>query len=387
MKEKGSMQRLTYHLYGIIFRLLKIFSFQQKKVVFYMIHNSNFKDNLRFVHDEMKKRDPSFHFIVVSKKDVFNSESDFIPVSILKKIRGIFYFYFILNYHFATAGYICLNDNFLPLAYMPMRDKTKLIQFWHGAGAFKQFGLSTEKDPFVRNLVKLGNKQVDYLFVTSSKVIPYYEQALGISSEHIYPVGLPVTDYFYQANKHADALKKLHQKYPFTRDKKVILYTPTFRNSMEENNCILKHFDCEKLFEALGARYQILVRMHPQVRPELRNITAPCIDVTDYEDVKELYVFSDMLITDYSSVVVEYALLHKPMIFYAYDVEQYDRGFYGSYEKMVPGIVVKEMDELIDAIENSSSTEFTEKQNKFLKYQYEYFDGKATSRVVDVMLG
>lgn len=381
------MQELTYQLYGIIFRIAKLCPIKKKKVVFYMIHNSNFKDNLRFVYEEMKRRDSSFRFVVVSKRDLFASSSKWLPIKIWNKLSGALYFYVVLNYHFATAEYICLNDNFLPLAHMPLKKGTKLIQFWHGAGAFKQFGLSTETDNIVRRMVKRGNRQVDYLFVTSKNVIPYYEQALGIAANHIYPVGLPVTDYYYQTNRHEEALKKLHKKYPSTKHKKVILYAPTFRNTMNENNCILQHFDCEKMVRELGDQYEILVRMHPQVRPEHRNIPLPCIDVTDYEDVKELYLLSDILITDYSSVVVEYALLNKPIIFYAYDVERYDRGFYGSYESMVPGIVVKNMDDLVDVVLNPLNSEFDKKRENFLKTQYEYLDGKATTRVVDVIMG
>jgi len=102
--------------------------------------------------------------------------------------------------------------------------------------------------------------------------------------------------------------------------------------------------------------------------------------------VKELYLVSDILITDYSSAVVEYALLNKSMIFYAYDLEQYDRGFYDDYEEMVPGAIAKNMEELITAIHTSGNYVNVEKREKFLARHYDYLDGQSTKRVADVIL-
>lgn len=348
-----------------------------------MIHNSNFKDSLRFVYEEMKQRDPEFHFVIVSKKELFHSSGSNFCSRIIGKMKGIFYFYVMLNYHFATAEYIFLNDNFLPLAYMPLKKETKLLQFWHGVGAFKKFGLSTEQNPLVRKLVWKGNQQVDYMFVSSTEVIPFYKEAMGIPEKHIYPTGIPLTDYYFQEDKKQKAFQKIYNCYAQVKSKKLILYAPTFRKTEEENDAILKHFDCTRIIKELGQEYTILVRMHPQIRPEARRIEAPCIDVTDYPDVKELYMVSDILITDYSSVVVEYALLNKPIILYSYDLEQYDRGFYGSYEEMVPGVIARDNMELIAAIKESAHQNNTEKREQFLAHQYDYLDGKSTNRVVD----
>jgi Putative glycosyl/glycerophosphate transferases involved in teichoic acid biosynthesis TagF/TagB/EpsJ/RodC len=334
----------------------------------------------------MKRRDSSFYFIVVSKKEMFHSNSKNRNIQLLKKLQGILYFYFILNYHFATAKYICINDNFLPLAYMKLKPETKLMQFWHGVGAFKKFGLSTETDPLVRKLVSAGNQQVDYQFVSATDIIPCFVEAMGIKAEHIIPLGIPVTDYYFQKEVHQEVLKRMHQRYPQTIGKKVLLYMPTFRKTAEENDAILKHFDSQKLIQELGEDYVLLIRMHPQIRPDARDIPKQCIDVTDHDDVKDLYVLSDLMIADYSSAVVEYALLNRPMIFYAYDLEQYDRGFYDPYEEMVPGPVVKNMDEVITAVKSSMEHNFDQKRERFLERHYDHPDGQATKRVVDLIL-
>jgi len=379
------MKELTYRIYGLIFSLLKWVPLK-KKVVLYMVHNSNFKDNLKSIYEEMKQRDSSFQFVIVSKKELFYSNSRSRIIRLLKKFKGTLYFYVALNYHFASAQYICLNDNFLPLAYMNLKRNTKLIQLWHGVGAFKKFGLSTENDPLVRKLVSKGNQQVDYLFVSSANNIPCYAEAMGMNNEHIYATGIPVTDYYFEEQIHQEGIKRVQQRYPKIKGKKTILYMPTFRKTEEENNAILGRFDSKRLAEELGEDYQVLVRMHPQIQPQSRIISEQCIDVTDYDDVKELYLVSDILITDYSSAVVEYALLNKSMIFYAYDLEQYDRGFYDDYEEMVPGAIAKNMEELITAIHTSGNYVNVEKREKFLARHYDYLDGQSTKRVADVIL-
>ena len=380
------MREITYRLYGFIFTILKLFPLRKKKVVLFMIHNSNFKCNLKYIYEEMKKRDESYRFVIVSKKDIFRSRSNNQVVKMIKKLVGTFYFYFVLNYHFATAEYICLNDNFLPLAHMKLKEETKLIQFWHGVGLFKKFGLSTETDPLVRKLVSTGNRQVDYQFVSAPALVPYFEEAMGVDADHIYPIGIPITDYYFRADLHQKGRERLHKLYPGTIGKKVILYMPTFRQTPEENNAILKHFDCERLLRVVGDDYVLLVRMHPQIRPDARELPKNCIDVTDYDDVKELYILSDLLITDYSSAVIEYALLNRPMIFYAYDVERYDRGFYDPYEQMIPGPVVKNMEELIQAVKSTGNTDYVNKREHFLQRHYGILDGQATTRVVDLIL-
>ena len=99
-------------------------------------------------------------------------------------------------WNMADAGKIFLNDNLLPLAYMHTEGQ-QIIQLWHGAGAFKRFGLSTEEDPNVRKQVAEANKHVTHLFVTSTQIIPYYSEAFAIPTDRIYATGIPVLDAYF----------------------------------------------------------------------------------------------------------------------------------------------------------------------------------------------
>lgn len=390
------MKRLAYWVYGMIFHLFRICPVRKKKVVLFMIHNSKFKGSLKFIHDELKKRDSEFEFIVVSKKQLFSASGKGFS-RLVSLCRAGLYFYFVLNYHLATAEYIFLNDNFQPLAYMNVSKKAKVVQVWHGVGAFKRFGLSTEKDPLVRSCTSKGNQKITHLFVSSKQVIPYYAEAMGMEEDRIFADGIPVTDYYFDEEKKRAGRERVYKKYPELKGKKVLLYTPTFRETEEENRALLDAFDYKAVKEQLGEEWAVLVRLHPQIHKNLLVEGKGCMDVTGYGDIKELYVVADILVNDYSSTVVEFALLGKPIILYAYDLEKYDRGFYRDYKGNAPGAVAcshSELLSLLNRLKDDKSPEYEklsreleEKRRHFLSLQYDETDGRAAKRVADRVLG
>lgn len=367
---------MLFHIFRILFPV------QEKKVMLWMIHDCKFQGNIRYVYEEMKKRDPEYKFIKISKRALFQTEKIGIAKALKTLIGGVKLFIGV-NYHLATSEYILLNDNFLPLAYMNPDKSVKIAQFWHGVGAFKRFGLSTETDEEVRKAVREGNRRVTHLFVSSKQIIPYYEEAFGIDKSRIFPTGIPVTDFYFDERKKKYSSTRFYKIYPELRQKKIVLYTPTFRETEEENNQILKKFDMKKLVDFLGEEWVVLIRLHPQIRGSMPKLPKRCIDMTEYQDIKDLFIVSDVLINDYSSTVVEYVLLQKPIILYAYDLEEYDRGFYNSYRENAPGILAKNMNEVIDAF--SQLDVHTERYQNFIKQQYDYLDKNATKRIVDIL--
>lgn len=367
---------MLFHIFRILFPV------QEKKVVLWMIHDCKFQGNIRYVYEEMKKRDPEYKFIKISKRALFQTEKKGIAKA-LKTMTGGLQLFIGVNYHLATSEYILLNDNFLPLAYMNPAENVKIVQFWHGVGAFKRFGLSTETDEEVRKIVKEGNQRVTHLFVSSKQIIPYYEEAFGIDKSRIFATGIPVTDFYFDEKKKNYSSTRFYKTYPQLRDKKIILYTPTFRETEQENNQILHRFDMQRLVDVLGEEWVVLIRLHPQIRGHMPKLPEGCMDMTEYPDIKDLFIVSDVLINDYSSTVVEYVLLQKPIILYAYDLDYYDRGFYNSYSKTAPGVLVRDMEEIIDAFFHLDVQ--TKRYQDFIKQQYDYLDKDATKRIVDMI--
>lgn len=142
--------------------------------------------------------------------------------------------------------------------------------------------------------------------------------------------------------------------------------------------------------EALGDEYVLALRLHPKIKnfySQDIESSEEYIDCSDYPSEQELMMISDILITDYSSIMIEFAILNRPIIFFVYDLDNYlnnERGFYYDFKKTVPGKLVYSCDELIDAIENNDFDK--DKMSSFLKTQFDAIDGKSSERVVDFLL-
>ena len=134
----------------------------------------------------------------------------------------------------------------------------------------------------------------------------------------------------------------------------------------------------------------LALRLHPKIKrffDEDISSNADYIDVTDYESEQELLLISDLLITDYSSIMIEYCALNKPLIFFTYDLDSYlsdERGFYFDFKSTVPGPIVFTTDQLIKAIKDDDFDENL--RHSFLLTQFDKLDAFASKRIVDFLV-
>ncbi len=379
------MKKLGYLLFAGIYNLCVWFCKIQNKTVLFNGHDYDLNGNLLVMYQRLQQIDPAGRCVTCSKRQIFR-QKDGRGRPLLQQIRGCIFFFIQLPYHMATAKRVFFNDNFIPLAYMHTgRRETQFVQLWHGAGAFKKFGLSTEQDPAVRSLVTRANAKITHLFVTSRQVVPYYREAFGIAEEKIYVTGVPVTDQYFDQAAWQRARQNVYRRYPMLENKKLLLFAPTFRGKPEENDDILQQFSIKKIHQILGEEWVILIKMHPKFPSENIVESKYCYNMTHYHDISELYMVSDLLITDYSSTVVEYVLLNKPVLLFAYDLEQYDRGFYRNYEETAPGFVAHTQDELLQLL--TEKRDNMAKRQTFVKLQYDNIDGRSVERIVNILSG
>lgn len=377
------MKKVGYRFFAWIYHLCCCFCRIRPRIVFFNGHDHGLHGNLQIMYEYMREHCEDYQLFRCSKRDWFQGP-DGRGRSFPGKLQGAFCFFIILPYQMATAEKIFFNDNFIPLAYMKTENrKTQFVQLWHGAGAFKRFGLSTEQDPAVRRLVAEANRSMTHLIVTSKQVIPYYEEAFEISRERIYATGVPVTDLYFNDDWLQAAKQKIYWEYPLLRDKKVLLYAPTFRASDEENRKIMENFSVERIHEVLGEDWMILIKMHPKYPTENIVESRYCINMTHYYDISMLYCIADILISDYSSTIVEYVLLDKPVILYAYDLEQYDRGFYRDYQETAPGKIAHTQNELYEIL--AKKEDDLAKRQTFVKLQYDYYDSNSAERILQIL--
>ena len=225
--------------------------------------------------------------------------------------------------------------------------------------------------------------------------------AFGLPASKIITTGNPVSDYFFREENVGEAAvaakrKAFDAKFPQCAGKYLVLYAPTFRDDPEEDQNLLSHLDVAALKAAVeagaGREAALLIRLHPNDssgREQLQALTAQydgVLDLTDYPDSNELSVLSDVLITDYSSICMNNALLHKPVVFYAYDLDSFegDRDFYYPYEETVGGPVVKTMEELCDVFAKQDFR--TDRLEAFRELHFGTFDGGATKAMLEQVL-
>ncbi len=358
------MSYLKHKLYGLMFSLFKHTDVEKNRISFIIDSRESFKGNLDYIKKEFEKRGNfDFHFFYKDK----------LSFSSFKKL--------------ASSKYIFLNDNFFPLAFMKFGDENTIVQLWHAPGASKKFGGSVDIES--REILSKISENTDYLIVTSENIIGYYSEAFQMPESKIKALGLPRMDYYFE-NRDLDKLKKdFCQKYGISQDKKIILYAPTFRDEEKYNN-VFSYLDLEDFNERLGNDYVLALRLHPKIKNFYKDDISSkgkYIDVSGYESEQELMLISDVLITDYSSIMIEYSILNKPTVFFTYDLDEYlanERGFYYDFKTTVPGHIVYTSDELIGVIEND---EFDKsKISEFVKTQFDEIDGNSSKRIVNFLL-
>lgn len=293
----------------------------------------------------------------------------------------------------ATAKYVFVDDASLILSSIPLRKETVAINLWHACGAFKKFGRSTAELKFGSSAATLdkypnyGN--LTHVTVSSPEVIWAYEEAMHLPKGIVKATGVSRTDQFYDKEFVESRKQKLYEIMPEAKGKKVILYAPTFRGHVATASSP-DRIDFERFCRELGNEYVIVCKHHPFVKnppiipEELQHFAR---DLTKYLSIEDLLCCADICISDYSSLVFEYSLFEKPMIFYAYDYDNYCdwRGFYYDYSEFTPGPVVQTEDELLNSIKNID-TQFN--KQKVIDFKEKFMgscDGHATERIIALM--
>lgn len=254
----------------------------------------------------------------------------------------------------ARAKYWIMNSNVRP--FLKPRKEQVYVQTWHGT-PLKKIGLDVPGSEL--DYGKEG-KKFSYMISPSKYCSEKLVSAFGLQGREdiVLETGYPRNDalFTFDQAKVNSVLRELD----IPRGKKLILYAPTFRDNKHSEVSGYENasgIDFEELKEQIGDEYMILFRAHYFVAKNMdfTRLKDFVIDVSDYEDINDLYIISDMLITDYSSVFFDYANLKRPIIFYMYDYEDYKanaRDFYLDQSEL-PGPIAKTQDELAKAIEDT----------------------------------
>lgn len=289
----------------------------------------------------------------------------------------------------ATSKVVVL-DEFTPyIHYFDIRPETKIVQLWHACGAFKTFGFTRLGKPKGSPQKTRNHRNYDYVTVSTANVKKCHSEGFGIPTDHVVPTGIPRTDVFFDENYKTRTRSRLLEQYPQLQGKKVVLFAPTFRGHVKETAYYpVRRFDVGKFMDAVGSDYFLIIKHHPfvpQHHPIPEGYEDRVLDLSAETELNDLLFITDLIITDYSSLVFEASLLNIPMAFYTFDLKSYisQRDFYFDFKTFVPGNFFYTQEDMQEAILKGDLAQ--EKVEAFSRRFFDDFDGHSTERVVKLL--
>ncbi|SDR09597.1 CDP-glycerol glycerophosphotransferase family protein [Arthrobacter crystallopoietes] len=344
-----------------------------------------YADSPRYIYEELLKRnDPRTKIWIYGGKLPHEDAN----TRVVKRLSPEYYWYL------GKAKYWVNNQNFPH--YIRRRKDAIMVQTWHG----------TPLKRMLHDLAEVHGRDEDYLRRVSNAVrqwsvllspSPYATEVFRSAFRYdgkVLEEGYPRNDVLAAVGQNSGLSEQVRRKLGIPENKRVVLYAPTFRDSDSSGAGKFSFelpFDLERFHKRFGADTVLLLRMHVLVSNRIQipeSVRDTVLDVSGYPEIQELYLASDILVTDYSSVFFDFSLLRRPIIFYAYDLELYRdtlRGFYLDYSTDLPGPVVESEESLYQAIDATShpDPEREAKHESFVAKFAPKDDGHAAERVVD----
>lgn len=380
----------TLKLLTILFNVIKVFPVKKDLIMFESFLGKQYSDSPRAIYEYMLKSHPNYTMYW----SVDRNNIDYFRDKQVKYVRRLSFKWI---YLMARSKYWVTNSR-LPL-WIPKPNHTTYLQTWHGtplkrlAADMKEVHMpGTNTLSYKENFLNEAKKW-DYLVSPNAYSTEIFKRAFQFDHSMI-ESGYPRNDFLINSNNE-ETISKVKHKANLPMDKKIILYAPTWRDNQFYARGKYKfnlELNLERLKEEFAEEYIIILRLHYLVAEnlDLTGFEGFVYDFSHHDDIRELYLIADLLITDYSSVFFDYAILKRPMLFFVYDIDDYRdnlRGFYFNFEETAPGPLVKTTEEIIIAIKNVDYKEFypSETEEAFYERFCYLEDGYSTKRVVDAV--
>ncbi|AOF49028.1 teichoic acid biosynthesis protein F [Tetragenococcus halophilus] len=386
-------KKTRYRQKSIQKHIFSKFPIKKRTILYESFLGRNYSDSPKAIFNHLLQQEPNKwrHVWVLNDKELIKDNPEF-QHSNVKVITRFSWQYF---YYVTIAKYFILNMR--QPNYLEKKQDQVILSTWHGT--------PLKHLVFDMNNVTSANKQYKKIFYEQSRKWDYliadnkYSEDIFVSAfmyprENILTYGYPRNDILI--NHTIEDQQEIKQRLGIPLDKKVILYAPTWRDDEFHsvgNYKFTLRLNLERLREELGNEYVIILRMHYFISDvlDLSDYEGFAFDYSKYNDINHLYIISDLLITDYSSVFFDYANLKRPILFYTYDLAKYKdelRGFYIDVQKDLPGPLLYTSEEVIDRIKNIKSVmyEYEEKYKLFYDQYCALDDGNASKRVVEKVI-
>lgn len=345
------------------------------RILFASEARPNMQGNLKAVHDRMIERGlgDQFEFRYTFRTHHTTSRSSA----------------FKLGWELGRADIVLIDDYFAILQDLSDTSKQRIIQLWHAGSGFKAIGYSRfgqYGSPHLKN----SHRLYSYAITGSQHLRDVYSEAFGIEREAVIATGLPRIDGFLREGRVDEVRPGFEADFPEATGKRKVLFAPTFRGrGVWDAHYPYEQVDFEALYDACGDDTVVLFRQHhflPEPAPIPAHLRDRLIDVSAFPDTNDLLLLSDVLITDYSSIIYEFALLRRPMIFFAFDLDVYSatRGMHRDYHEVAPGPIATDFPQLLSLLQKPDLS--IEKTEAFLEENFDYIDTNNSDRVIDRLI-
>ncbi len=388
------IKKIAGKVIRILYRLTyKLVSVDERLVIFISFHGRGYSDNPRAIYEQMRKDDrfKDYRFIwFIKDHKTKNLE---IPGAEIKEYFSFPYFYYL-----SKAKYWAINCK-MPL-YICKKPKQVYLQTWHGT-PLKRLAhdiQASEDTTFYRSGVSFEQmcysydvdvERYNYMISPNKFCTEVFQTSFQIDRDRLIETGYPRNDFITNASK--EEVIELKKKFNLPLDKKIVLYAPTWR----DNSYVASGYtfelkaDFEKWRELLGDDYIVVFKPHYLIINKYENdhsLDGFLYSIPASAEINELYVLSDILITDYSSVFFDYAVLNRPIYFYMYDLEEYKgelRGFYLDIYKELPGKIYEDESLMLKEIkEGIYDYSYLETFNDRFNSEQ---DGHCAQKVIDIV--
>ncbi|CUH93585.1 CDP-glycerol glycerophosphotransferase family protein [Herbinix luporum] len=353
-------------------------------ILFESFFGKSYSDSPKYIYEYISANAPGKYKCIW----IINKKGTKIPFR-HKKIKRFSLRYY---YYVARAGYMVFNSR--QPEWIVKREGNIFLQTWHGTPLKKLvFDIDdiSSATPRYKQQVYKQSRAWDYLIAANEFSSKTFKRCFMFDNTML-ETGYPRNDILHSKDRDQIAAI-IRKRLGIPKEKKIILYAPTWRDDEFYDKGKYKfklQLDLDLMKKELGDEYVFLLRTHYFIADSLdvSHLKGFAYNVSKYDDISELYLISDILITDYSSVFFDFANLKRPMLFFTYDLEKYRdvlRGFYIDIEKEVPGPLVFTSEEVVDSIKNIDIIEqkyksrYEEFYNRFCAWE----DGQASKKVVE----
>lgn len=337
---------------NIIYCLYKLLPIRNQIVMITRQSNDSTLD-FQLLENYIKQKDKDIKIVILSKK---------LEKGVYNKIKYTLYILKIMYY--LSTSKLCVIDSYcIPVSILKHKKRLKVVQIWHASGAVKKFGyqILDKKEGSNSLIAKLMcmHKNYDYVIAPSEITENVFSEAFDVPKDKIARFGLPRLEYI--VNPVYDKSNEIYKQYPYLKDKKNILYIPTFRKNKETNLKELLNYNLDE------KKYNLIIKLHP-----LDKTIVPDKYLVD-EKIKsfDLIKIADYIITDYSVLSIEASILNKPIFFYLYDEEEYEknRGLNINVKKELKSFTSKRFSDIMTKIEKEdyNMKQLNEYKSKYIE--------------------